>query len=166
MTHPTVVPAARQVPPRGQDQRFRVFSADAPAKKAGTMPALSQTTSLLLWVHWIQFAAERIALLGSGLFAGAQLYRSLYAHPRQLRAGIAGTLRGFRGDTRPADGMLAGVAAATALAAMLACLGGTGVMWLVAGIADYTCDSVENQCLSYLPIDSTLLACACLLVRQ
>ncbi len=100
------------------------------------MPAMSQTTTMLLWVHWIQFAAERIALLGSGLFAGAQLYRSMFAHPRLIRAGITNAVQGFRDDTPPADGLLAGVAATTALAAMLACLAGTGVMSLVAGLAD------------------------------
>ena len=58
------------------------------------------------------------------------------AHPRRLRAGMANTLQGFRDDA--ADRLLAGVAATTALAAMLACLAGTGasVLWLVAGIAD------------------------------
>ena len=48
------------------------------------MPAMSQTTTLLLWIHWIQFAAERVALLGSGLFAGAQLYRSLLPNQQHV----------------------------------------------------------------------------------
>jgi hypothetical protein len=96
------------------------------------MPAMSQTTNLLLWVHWIQFGAERIAVAGAGLFAGAQLYRSLLVHPRLLRADDQQALSALR--NAEADRWLAGTAGIAALASALACLGG-GMAWVVPGIA-------------------------------
>src|SRR5689334_17924109 len=98
------------------------------------MPAMSQTTSLLLWVHWMQYGAERIALAGAGLFAGAQLYRSLISHPRVLHTGIESALAILRNERE--DWLLAGLAVMTSLAALLACLGGASVAWMAPSIAD------------------------------
>jgi hypothetical protein len=113
------------------------------------MPAMSQTTSVLLWVHWIQFGAERIALAAAGLFAGAQLYRSLIAHPRLLDAAIEPALLTV-GDIRE-DGLLAGLAGVAALAALLACVGGASVAWMIPGVADglaavYLMTEVRRTC--------------------
>lgn len=113
------------------------------------MPAMSQTTNLLLWVHWIQFGAERIAVAAAGLFAGAQLYRSLLVHPRLLGADIEQALPVLRDGA--ADRWLAGAAGVTALASMLACLGGGGMAWVVPGIADglaalYLITEVRRTC--------------------
>ncbi|MBM3347413.1 MAG: hypothetical protein FJY55_13095 [Betaproteobacteria bacterium] len=43
---------------------------------------MSEMSLLLSWIHWGQLIAQKLALVGSGLFAGAVLYRAAFAGPR------------------------------------------------------------------------------------
>jgi len=95
---------------------------------------MSEMTLLLSWIHWGQLITQKLALVGSGLFAGAVLYRAAYAAPPGLSLAVA--LRQFREASPAADRSLAALACATALAAATASLTGAGLAWLVAALAE------------------------------
>ena len=97
---------------------------------------MSEMTNFLSWVHWTLAIAQKIALVGSALFAGALLYRAGYVDPLQRGAELGPALRSFREEAEPADGKLASLAWLGAVAAALAFLGGAGMAWLVGAVAE------------------------------
>lgn len=96
---------------------------------------MSEMTTLLGWIHWTQLFAQKFALVGSGLFAGAVLYRACYGDPLQRGAAPGPALRAFRDEAQFPDRMLARIAALTAVAAAVACLSGAGTVWLLGALA-------------------------------
>jgi hypothetical protein len=99
---------------------------------------MSEMTLLLSWIHWGQLITQKLALVGSGLFAGAVLYRAAYANPLRAAPGLslAAALKQFRAASPDADRMLAALACATALAAATASLSGAGLAWLIGALAE------------------------------
>ena len=100
------------------------------------MPAMSEMTTLLIWIQWIQMASQKIAFVGSGLFAGAVLYRARYCMPAGGNSDIGMELRLFHIKSSGPDKWLSGIAFVVAGAAALACLSGGGMLWLVAALAE------------------------------
>lgn len=99
---------------------------------------MSEMTLLLSWIHWGQLLTQKLALVGSGLFAGAVLYRAAYAGPRRSAPARSpmSVLRQFREASPAADHMLATLACTTSLAAAAASLSGAGLVWLVGALAE------------------------------
>lgn len=79
-------------------------------------------------------AFELIALLCTGLFAGAAIYVSLAEHPARVACGTAVAVAQFRPSYRRAALMQATLAAAGCLAAIGAWAAGRGVVALVGGL--------------------------------
>ena len=79
-------------------------------------------------------AVELIALLCTGLFAGAAVYITLVEHPARLECGPVVALAEFRPSYRRAAVMQASLAAIGSLAAVGAWALGRGVPALVAGL--------------------------------
>src|SRR6185369_130353 len=77
---------------------------------------------------------ELIALLCTGLFAGAAVYITLVEHPARLECGPVVALAEFRPSYRRAAAMQASLAAIGSLAAVGAWALGRGVPALVAGL--------------------------------
>jgi uncharacterized membrane protein len=77
---------------------------------------------------------ELIALLCTGLFAGAAVYVTLVEHPARLECGLAVALTEFRPSYRRAAVMQAALAAIGSLTAVGAWALGRGVAVLVAGL--------------------------------
>jgi Domain of unknown function (DUF1772) len=77
---------------------------------------------------------ELIALLCTGLFAGAAVYVTLVEHPARLECGPDVALAEFRPSYRRAAAMQASLAAVGALTAVGAWALGQGVLVLVAGL--------------------------------
>lgn len=102
---------------------------------------MSEMTLLLSWIHWGQLITQKFALVGSGLFAGAVLYRAAIgesAGPRSSAPALSpmATLKQFREASPAADRTLAALAFATALAAATASLAGAGLAWLAGALAE------------------------------
>ncbi|HTI53733.1 MAG TPA: DUF1772 domain-containing protein [Verrucomicrobiae bacterium] len=77
---------------------------------------------------------ELLALLCTGLFAGAALYVSLVEHPVRLECGTAPAIAEFRPSYRRGAVMQASLAAAGALAGVADWARGHGSLPLVAGL--------------------------------
>ena len=77
---------------------------------------------------------ELIALLCTGLFAGAAVYVTLVEHPARLECGPAVALAEFRPSYRRAAAMQASLAAVGLLTAVGAWALGRGLLVLVAGL--------------------------------
>src|SRR5512138_763782 len=77
---------------------------------------------------------ELLALLCTGLFAGAALYVSLVEHPARLECGTAPAIAEFRPSYRRGAVMQASLAAAGALAGVADWARGHGSLPLVAGL--------------------------------
>ena len=77
---------------------------------------------------------ELIALLSTGLFAGAAVYVTLVEHPARLECGLAVALAEFRPSYRRAAVMQASLAAIGSLTAVGAWALGRGAPVLVAGL--------------------------------
>ena len=102
----------------------------------GTMQAMSEMTTLLAWVQWLQIVAQKIAIVGSAMFAGAILYRVRFGRLGDNSVDLDTALRALRTDARGPDRWLANIAAVTSLAAGLACLAGASMVWLVAALVE------------------------------
>jgi hypothetical protein len=89
-----------------------------------------------LLIQLIQYPAQMIALLASGLFAGAMVYSNAIEQPRRLRSGDADALDSFQNEIRRSEGMLVGLAALSAAAAVLAGATGSGMPWLAGGLVN------------------------------
>jgi hypothetical protein len=79
-------------------------------------------------------AAELIATLCAGLFAGAAVYITFVEHPARLECGTAAAVTEFAPSYRRATVMQASLAAAGFLAAVAAWVQGRGLVVLVAGV--------------------------------
>jgi Anthrone oxygenase len=79
-------------------------------------------------------AAELIATLCAGLFAGAAVYITLVEHPARLECGIAVAVTEFAPSYRRATVMQASLAAAGFIAAVVAWAQGRGAAVLIAGV--------------------------------
>jgi len=77
---------------------------------------------------------ELVALLCTGLFAGAAIYVTLVEHPARLECGTALAIAEFRPSYRRAAVMQAALAGIGCLAALAAWTQGRGVSVLVAGL--------------------------------
>jgi uncharacterized membrane protein len=79
-------------------------------------------------------AFELVALLCTGLFAGAAVYVTLVEHPARLECGPALAIAEFRPSYRRAAVMQAALAGIGCLAALAAWMQGRGASVLVAGL--------------------------------
>ena len=79
-------------------------------------------------------AAELVALLATGLFAGAAVYVTLVEHPARLECGIALALAEFRPSYRRGAVMQASLAALGGVAALVAWLKAGHLSVLIAGL--------------------------------
>ena len=79
-------------------------------------------------------AAELVALLAAGLFAGAAIYVTLVEHPARLECGIALALAEFRPSYQRGAVMQGSLAAVGCLAAVLAWLQRGHISVLIAGL--------------------------------
>ena len=79
-------------------------------------------------------AAELVALLATGLFAGAAIYVTLVEHPARLECGIALALAEFRPSYRRGAVMQGSLAAVGCLAAVVAWLQRGHISVLIAGL--------------------------------
>ncbi len=82
----------------------------------------------------VSVALALLALLGTGLFAGAALYISLVEHPARMACGAAVALAEFRPSYRRAAMLQASLAAIGCLAAIGAWAQGRSALALVAGV--------------------------------
>jgi Domain of unknown function (DUF1772) len=78
--------------------------------------------------------SESLALLASGLFAGAALYVSFVEHPARMECGTAVALTQFAPSYKRATVMQAALAALGTLAAIAAWLQGAPALWLVGAL--------------------------------
>jgi hypothetical protein len=78
--------------------------------------------------------SESLALLSSGLFAGAALYISLVEHPARMLCGTTIAVTQFAPSYKRATVMQASLAAFGTLAAIIAWLQGAPAPWLVGGL--------------------------------
>jgi hypothetical protein len=98
---------------------------------------MSEATNLLSWLQWSQVLAQKIALVGSALFAGILLQRAWAmsgASAQAIRSAAANAARSSRHGTA-----IAAVAAACALWAGLIAGAGPGFAWLIAALAEGLC---------------------------
>ena len=79
--------------------------------------------------------AEFVALLATGLFAGAALYVNLVEHPARMECGVELAVTEFSPSYRRATIMQATLAAVGLLSSIAAWLAGASFWWLVGGIA-------------------------------
>src|SRR5258708_40269774 len=77
---------------------------------------------------------ESVALLASGLFAGAALYVSFVEHPARMQCGTALALTEFAPSYKRGAVMQASLAALGTLAAIAAWLQGASTPWLIGGL--------------------------------
>ena len=77
---------------------------------------------------------ELIALLATGLFAGAAIYVTLVEHPARVECGPALAITEFRPSYRRGAFMQAGLASIGCVAALAAWTHGRGLSVLVAGL--------------------------------
>ena len=77
---------------------------------------------------------ESLAILASGLFAGAALYISFVEHPARMQCGTALALTQFAPSYKRATIMQASLAALGTLAAIAAWLMGAPAPWLIGGL--------------------------------
>jgi hypothetical protein len=80
------------------------------------------------------FAAQIVAIVCSGLFSGAALYISFVEHPARIEAGGPVALAEFGPSYRRATVMQAGLAVCGTAASVVAWLGGSNPLSLVAGV--------------------------------
>ena len=102
---------------------------------------MNEATQLLSWLQWIQAPAQKLAVVGSALFAGIILQRVWAmggASPQALRNAALGEARSAKYATTIAA-MAATSALWAALWSGLQAGSGTGVGWLVAGLAEGLC---------------------------
>jgi hypothetical protein len=78
--------------------------------------------------------SESLALLASGLFAGAALYISFVEHPARMQCGTRLALAEFAPSYKRATIMQASLAAVGTIAAVAAWLQGAPATWLVGGL--------------------------------
>jgi uncharacterized membrane protein len=78
--------------------------------------------------------SESVAILSSGLFAGAALYISFVEHPARMQCGTAIALTQFAPSYKRATIMQASLAALGTLAAIAAWLLGAPSLWLIGGL--------------------------------
>jgi uncharacterized membrane protein len=78
--------------------------------------------------------SESVAILASGLFAGATLYISFVEHPARMQCGTTIALTQFAPSYKRATMMQASLAALGTLAATAAWLQGAPVTWLIGGL--------------------------------
>ena len=98
---------------------------------------MTEATHLLSWLQWIQMLAQKIALVGSALFAGLMLQRYWNMAGTPVKAFHAAAIAGAAIDRRTTT-----IAIISALCALLAGLlsgGGTNFTWLVAALAEGLC---------------------------
>jgi hypothetical protein len=79
-------------------------------------------------------ASESVAILASGLFAGAALYISFVEHPARMQCGTTIAIAQFAPSYKRATTMQASLAALGTLAAIAAWLQGAPAPWLVGGL--------------------------------
>ena len=77
---------------------------------------------------------ESVAILASGLFAGAALYITFVEHPARMQCGTALALTQFAPSYKRATIMQASLAALGTLAAIAAWLQGAPTTWLIGGL--------------------------------
>jgi uncharacterized membrane protein len=78
--------------------------------------------------------SESLAILCSGLFAGAALYISFVEHPARMQCGTVLALTQFAPSYKRATIMQASLAAVGTLAAIAAWLQGAPATWLIGGL--------------------------------
>jgi uncharacterized membrane protein len=78
--------------------------------------------------------SESLAILSSGLFAGAGLYITFVEHPARMQCGTTVALTQFAPSYKRATIMQASLAALGTLAAIAAWLQGAPTPWLVGGL--------------------------------
>jgi uncharacterized membrane protein len=78
--------------------------------------------------------SESVAILASGLFAGAALYISFVEHPARMQCGTTIALAQFAPSYKRATIMQASLAALGTLAAIVAWLQGAPPAWLIGGL--------------------------------
>ena len=78
--------------------------------------------------------SESLAVLCSGLFAGAALYVSFVEHPARMQCGTALAITQFAPSYKRATVMQASLAAVGTLAAIAAWLMGAPAPWLIGGL--------------------------------
>lgn len=84
-------------------------------------------------IQLLQYPAETIALLASGLFAGAMICINAIEHPRFRRGENAAPLAPIAENLRRSEVLLVRLALVTAISAPLATIAGSGMLWLVGG---------------------------------
>jgi uncharacterized membrane protein len=78
--------------------------------------------------------SESLAILCSGLFAGAALYISFVEHPARMLCGTTVAITQFAPSYKRATVMQVSLAALGTLAAIAACLMGAPALWLAGGL--------------------------------
>src|SRR6202023_1004635 len=83
---------------------------------------------------WSLALSESLAIVCSGLFAGAALYISFVEHPARMLCGTSLAITQFAPSYKRATVMQASLAAVGTLAAIAAKLMGSSSLWLAGGL--------------------------------
>jgi hypothetical protein len=81
----------------------------------------------------LQYTCQSVAIFSGGLFAGAAIYISLTECPPRTALTPDGLLALYRSISKRTNGILALLAALTAVTALIAAFAGGGVVWLAGG---------------------------------
>lgn len=100
-------------------------------------PTMTEATHLLSWLQWIQMLAQKIALVGSAVFAGLMLQRYWSMAGTPAKSFHATAIAGATNE-RSATAIVV-ISALCALLAGLLAGSGTKVTWLVAAVAEGLC---------------------------